>query len=222
MRKYCLFLSVILIFSFFACNKTSNSGDVENDIKPGPVTSIPEALQKEDPNKYLITDSTAGPFRLGSELPGPATMMKYQMRVEEITRYSEDGPTTEPVTIIGENNEDLLWLKPGLLAGAGNHDNSIYEIIILSPKYRTKDNIGVGSSIFDFQKTYPDYHVWFTYVSDMYVLETDSISAQFILDKDDYTGPEIEIESEITPLLISDFKNTGKIKRVRLLGISNS
>lgn len=221
MRKYCLFLSV-LIFTFFACNKTSNSGDVENDIKPGTVTREPEVIQKEDPDKYLITDSTAGPFRLDSELPGPATMMKYQMRVEEITRHSEDGTTTEPVTIIGENNEDLLWLKPGLLAGTGNHDNNIYEIIVLSPRYRTKDNIGVGSSIFDFQKTYPDYHVWYTYVSDMFVLETDSIRAQFILDKDDYTGPEIEIESEITPLLISDFKKTGKIKRVRLLRIPNS
>lgn len=222
MRKNYLFLSIFLIFSFFACNKTNNSGDIQNDIKPGKDTRVPDIVEKEDPDKYLITDSTAGPFHLGSELPGPATMMKYQMRVEQITRYSEDGPSTESVTIIGENNEDLLWLKPGFLAGSGNHDNRIYEILVLSPRYRTKDNIGVGSTIFDFQKTYHDYHVWYTYVSDMFVAESDSISAQFILDKDDYIGPEIEIESEITPLLISDFKKTGKIKIVRLLRVSNS
>ena len=103
-----------------------------------------------------------------------------------------------------------------------NQNHNIYEIIVLSPKYRTKENIGVGSTIFDFQKTYSDYRVWYTYVSDMFVLESDTIKAQFILDKNDYTGPEIEIEGEITPLLTSDFKNNGKIKRVRLIRMSNS
>ena len=100
-----------------------------------------------------------GPFKMGGALPGPATMMKYQMRVEQITRYSEDGPITESVTIIAENNEDLLWLKPGLLTDDENQNHNIYEIIVLSPRYRTLENIGVGSSIFDFQKTYPDYRV---------------------------------------------------------------
>jgi len=225
MIKIELFFFVIFISAFLACSQANNSSKSETDVSTGnelndePVKPVDRETELE---KYLITDSMVGPFKMGGQLPGPATMMKYQMRVEEITRQSEDGPTTESVTIIAENNEDLLWLKPGLLASTENQNHNIYEIIVLSPRYRTKENIGVGSSIFDFQKTYPDYRVWYTYVSDMFVLESDTIKAQFILDKNDYTGPEIEVEGEITPLLTSDFKNSGKIKRIRLIRMSNS
>lgn len=225
MIKIEIFLFVIFINAFLACSQANNSSKVESDETTGnelndePIEPIDKEAERE---KYLITDSMVGPFRMGGVLPGPATMMKYQMRVEQITRQSEDGPTTELVTIIAENNEDLLWLKPGLLTDAENYNHKIYEIIVLSPRYRTKENIGVGSSVFDFQKTYPDYRVWYTYVSDMFVLESDTIKAQFILDKNDYTGPEIEIEGEITPVLTSDFKNSGKIKRIRLIRMSNS
>ena len=55
----------------------------------------------------------------------------------------------------------------------------------------------------------------------MFVIESERIQAQFILDKNDYTGPEIEVESEITPLLTSDFKKDGKIKNIRLIRMSN-
>jgi hypothetical protein len=225
MIKIEIFMFVIFISAFLACSQANNSSKGESDVTTGnelnnePVKPVDI---EADRDKYLITDSMIGPFKLGAGLPGPATMMKYQMRVEQITRQSEDGPTTESVTIIAENNEDLLWLKPGLLTDDENQNHNIYEIIVLSPKYRTKEKIGVGSTIFDFQKTYPDYRVWYTFVSDMFVLESDTIKAQFILDKNDYTGPEIEIEGEITPLLTSDFKNNGKIKRVRLIRMSNS
>src|SRR5687767_14928737 len=206
MIKPQIFLLIILICVVCACSQNNKSTKAERDETTGselndePVTPVDKVSEKE---KYLISDSTVGPFKIGGELPGPATMMKYRMRVEQITRQSEDGATTESVTIIAEDDEDLLWIKPGLLATAEDHDSRIYEIIVLSPKYRTPENIGVGSTIFDFQKTYPDYHVWYTYVSEMFVIESESIQAQFILDKNDYTGPEIEVESEVTPLLTS-------------------
>lgn len=214
--------SILLFFVFLiflsACNgnKISDDGNVE----PDPLASEEKNnVTEEDPRKFLVTDTTAGPFRIGHMLPGPATMMKYQVRVEQKTRYTEEGNVNESVTIIAQNNEDLIWLKPGLLTGSSNEVYHINEIIVISPKYKTPEGIGVGSSIADFQTTYPDYRVWYTYVSDMFVLESDSVNVQFLLDNDDYQGPELEIESEIMPVLTSDFHPESTIRRIRIINL---
>jgi hypothetical protein len=85
------------------------------------------------------------------------------------------------------------------------HNNAISEIIVQSALYKTERNIGIGSTINEFVAAYPDAKIWWTYVSDMYVLETGSLKAQFILDKNDFTGKKPDVKSEITPLSISDY-----------------
>ncbi len=220
MIKYHLFLSLVISISMFTCRQDNNSDDII--VKP-PVEHEAEnigkkkSIQKPDPDKYLIAEKQAGPFRVGAGIPGPTTMMKYQMRIEQRTRITEEGPVNESVTVISEDGIDLLWLKPGIIATSTDYNNTIREIIIISPKYRTRNNIGIGSTIGDFVKAYSDHRTWYTYVSEMWVIETPTVNAQFILNGADYIGPGPDIKSDQTELSSLDFKDTGKIKMIRLL-----
>lgn len=214
MKKRVSFFLLIFIPLFNACN--NKSADIDQGHKIIITKDTASGLKNNSTeNKYLIRDMQAGPFKIGDEIPGPATMMTYQMRKEQQTRNTEEGPVTEPVTIISENGEDLLMLKPGF--ESGNYNNSINEIIILSSKYRTAEDIGVGSTIESFQKVYPDHKAWYTYVSEMFVIETPLVKAQFLLDPRDYTGPKPRITSERTTLKTSDFIKSGMITQVRII-----
>ena len=206
---------MLILFTFISCRQSDRGLDGESSVIVD--TTSTEVREPEDPLKFLIADQQAGPFKIGDELPGPATMMKYKMRVEQQTRQTEEGPVTEPVTIIGEGDEDLLWLKPGILSSSAEYSSTITEIIVVSSKYKTEKQIGIGSSLTDFRMAYPDAKVWYTYVSQMYVAETDQVKVQFILNGDDYTGAKPEIESDITPMMLSDFKTGAKIQRIRIL-----
>jgi len=216
MIKYHLYLSLTISLLLFTCRQDNNADDI---VKPE-VTETPrinKSKDKADPDRYVISDLRAGPFKVGAELPGPTTMMKYQMRIEQRTRHTEEGPVNESITIISENGEDLLWLKPGLISTNADYDNTIREIVIISPKYKTRENIGVGSTIGNFIKAYPTHGSWYTYVSDMWVVETPSVQAQFIVDGNDFIGPNPEIKSEQAELSILDFRETGKIKSIRII-----
>ena len=207
-------LTIILVIGIISCKPTNP--DVNVDVSSDINDTIDKAPEEDHVNKFLIRDSQAGPFAIGNELPGPATMMTYKMRKEQMTRNVEDGPVTEEVTIIGEGNEDLLWLKPKYTS-ATEHNNAIAEIIIQSPAYKTGKNIGIGSTISEFVAAYPDAKIWWTYVSDIYVMETSAVKAQFLLDKNDFKGTKPEVKSEMTPLNIADFNRDGKIQKIRMI-----
>ncbi|HET8754341.1 MAG TPA: hypothetical protein VFM59_08260, partial [Salinimicrobium sp.] len=91
----------------------------------------------------------------------------------------------------------------------------IGEIIIHSEEFKTKEGIGVNSTLEEFLKTYSESEIWFTYVSDRYVVESPEIEAQFILNKEDFTG-EVEIKSAQVTLKPSDFKQGARIEKIRL------
>lgn len=207
-------LFFIFVLGSASCNRIAETDNEDEMLTPDTVAVEPES---EPADKFLIRDQQAGPFKIGDELPGPATMMKYQMRVEQMIRITEEGPYAEPVTIIGENGADLIWLKPGLLADNPDYTNTISEITIISDKYKTAKEIGIGSSIKDFMIAYPDARVWYTYVSQMYVLETDNVKVQFLLDKADYLGEKPAVKSEIMPLELKDLNPDGKIKQIRII-----
>ena len=219
MMKDLLYPCFFLLMCLFGCTKSNNgsSPNSYSDKPQSPVTIVPEV---EDKSKYLLASGSAGPFKIGEELPGPATMMKYDVRIEEMTRVADEGPVKESFTIIAENGNDLLWLRPGVIANEES-DNSITEIIVVSSKYKTLEDIGVGSTIAEFQAAYPVHRIWYTYVSGMYVMETDQVEAQFIVDKSDFIGPEVELTSEMVELKIEDFNPNGKIRRVRLINYSH-
>ncbi|HUR31458.1 MAG TPA: hypothetical protein VMZ69_08485 [Saprospiraceae bacterium] len=222
-RNY-LFPLIIILFGLLSCTRsgisnkeTNKPGDINSKEAPS-TTTKPEVIDKE---KYLIANNQAGPFKIGSELPGPATLMKYQMRVEQMTFSSEEGPITEFVTVISEYGHTLLWLKPGIVSDGMNTDKTIKEIIVISPKYKTIDKIGVGSSIAEFQNAYPENRIWYAIGSEMYIIETAGLDAQFIIDKSDYVGIRPDTIVDQLELKTEDFQSKGKIKRIRLINYSH-
>ncbi|MCP4439906.1 MAG: hypothetical protein GY810_13255 [Aureispira sp.] len=94
------------------------------------------------------------------------------------------------------------------------------ELFITSPLLKTKENIGIGSTLEEFIKTYPQYTIWHTYVSDRFVLEAKSIDAvssiQFLLSPKDFKGKLPKNPSDMTILKIIDFEPTATIESIRI------
>ncbi len=165
---------------------------------------------------YLIKQHQAGIFRIGKPIPFPRSSDNYAVRKEKQVRMTEEGSFEETIYVVSENGIDLLNILPEFDYKTGNYTENIGEIIVLSNKFRTAENIGVNSTIEEFQKAYPDFKLWYTYVSGMYVIQTNQLNAQFILNKEDFTG-ELNIKSDITPLKLSDFKKNSKVMKIRIL-----
>ena len=88
-------------------------------------------------------------------------------------------------------------------------------MVVLSEKFKTNHGIGVNSTLTQFIKTYPEYSLWYTYVSDLYVLETPIFEGQFLLSSEDYNG-EIDNYSDIIELQKEDFNPETRIKQIRI------
>lgn len=200
---------------FLSCKSSDGSDDTSNDKTPVDTIATPPKAELEA-SAFVIKGSQAGPFKLGYSIP-ENSIKKYKVRSEKNPRQSNGGPSTEAVTIVSHDGEDLLWLKPGYFKADEQEFSQINEIVVLSPKYRTKEGIGVGSTIEEFGIAFPDMRVWYTYVSSMYVAETDKMKVQFLLDVNDYTGRKPATRSEQTKLKVSDFKPEGKITRIRII-----
>ena len=111
----------------------------------------------------------------------------------------------------------MLILKPSYDHESDTYTDITGEIIIVSEKYKTKDRIGINSTIEEFIKKYPKYRLWYTYVSDTYILESEDIGGniQFLLDAADCVITP-NADSDITILKLSDFKKNTRIKRIRV------
>ena len=91
---------------------------------------------------------------------------------------TEEGPSEETSYVVSGKGVDLLTILPEYDYDTGNYTENIGEIIVLYDKFRTMDNIGVNSTIEEFQKAYPDFKLWYTYVSGIYRSEEHTSELQ--------------------------------------------
>jgi len=157
---------------------------------------------------YKIRNRQVGIFTIGEHIPFPTASDTYTIRETKHTRLTEEGTTEEIMYIVNENSIDILLLQV-------DESNLINEITIISDLIRTNNNIGINSSIEDFINTYKDYNIWYTRVSDMYVIENKKINIQFLLKKQDFIG-KVKINGDTTKLKVSDFKKETKIFKIRI------
>jgi hypothetical protein len=164
-----------------------------------------------------ISNGQVGLYKVGSTIPVPDSSDNYIMRKATQIRQTEEGPTEDLSYILSLGGEELLVFVPELNHKNGRYTDLIGEIKVISNRFKTKKGIGVGSTLQDFVAAYPDYRIWTTYVSGMYVVESRAIRAQFLLSKNDYVGGKIHYTSDMTDLDLSDFRKDARIFMVRVL-----
>jgi hypothetical protein len=157
---------------------------------------------------YLITETQVGVFELGK----PVQQSHKGLDIESKTRLikSEGEEIEEIFYQILSESEELLTI-----AIEDAQTKIATEIFVHSDKFKTAENIGIGTTIEDFSKIYPDYKIWYTYVSDRFVIETDQTKIQFLLNKDDFVG-DLEVNSDMIYLDFADFKEDSKIEKIRI------
>lgn len=163
---------------------------------------------------FLIEDRAAGDFELGK--PIPVSLENYSITKVQQTRTTEEGPTEETVYIVAEGDTEILSMLPAIDHNTGETTGDIGELRISSRKFKTAEGIGVGSTLQEFIDTYPDHRIWYTYVSDMYVVEAEGVEAQFLLDEEDFIG-KMDVTSAMTPLKEDDFRKGADIRMIRMI-----
>ena len=156
------------------------------------------------PIKNLITNSSAGTFKLNSKITSLVPTDDYKIKKVEDIRSEEGENYTYITYVVNDYKEDLLEIS---------EDAST--ITVVSNKFKTSKGIGVGSTIEEFIKAYPTYKIWYTYISDMCVIQTKTGKIQFILDNDDLKS-DPPCNGEIDYLKKSDFNKNSKIIKIRI------
>lgn len=176
----------------------------KNDAKKTGEENKTAQIEKTSP----LSEGKVGNFSIGQKMP--AATQRYSMETKTETRAAEGGPVTETYYILYTDGKKHLILKP-------KYDNEevIGEILVFDKEYQTEEGIGVGTTIEEFTEIYPDFKIWYTYVSDRYIIQNQKSSVQFILNENDFTG-EKQIKSEITPLKAVDFKENAVIGEIRV------
>jgi len=163
---------------------------------------------------FLISDKCAGLFINGKPIPENLPDNIQVKDTIEITK-GEGMVFEEHFFIVKQDGMKLLTFSTALKSEASS-EKVIYDLTILSNKFKTKEGIRIGSTIEEFIKVFPDYKIWYTYISDRYVIQAKKSSTQFILNNDDFIG-KVDVKSEVEYVKISDFKPNSKIVKIRVL-----
>jgi len=196
------FFLVTLASIFFLnnCGSKSNNDSVNNK----------DSLAINENNISLLIESkTAGQIQIGQIIGKIVIPDSQKLTTKKNSRNGEEGEVIEEtVNTLAENGEEMLKIIG---------ENNIDEIYVVSPKYKTKDGIGVGSSVKEFMSAYPDGEILFSYIAGNFWLETKSVDVQFLLDIEDYTGAEDKLmDGDMVKIDIKQLKEGTKIKKIRI------
>jgi|GEM_PF-3455173 len=150
----------------------------------------------------IMRQNSVDIFFMGDGIP--FNIDDYSVKKDIIQRGFEGDPDIYEYTlyIIQKNGHDIMNIFGE-------------EIMVISDIVKTFENIGVNSTIEEFAGAYPDFGIFYTYVSNKYWLSTDRYQRiQFLLDGDDFTAEWDG--STIIELTVSDFKPNSKINKIRI------
>ncbi|MFT4600527.1 MAG: hypothetical protein ACI857_000701 [Arenicella sp.] len=209
------YLLITPLFFMFSCG-SAEEGDSEvsaEDVVTEEVIveEVPEVI-----NSFLLETKAAGIFIIGEEVPDLPDGLKMRHFVE--AELSEEGPGEELThNVIFNQLEDVVELIMDHQMSEEHHeDKDILEMWVLSNYYETADAISVGSTIEEFEAAYPDAKVWYTYVSDRFILETEALpDVQFLLNAGDYMKTP-KGNSDMEMMRLEDFEVGSKIVKIRM------
>jgi hypothetical protein len=157
-------------------------------------------------NDSLIAQNRAGAFLLGAPLPASVEGLMY-LRYDE-TRMEEGEEYVYRYCAVKDSTAQHARLEVA-------EDDVIVAIELMSSYFHTPQAVAVGSSLQDALSVWPDAQIWYSYVSDTYVLETPALpGVQFVLDADAYRGSADLSSSDMVTLQPVDFDLAGTIKTI--------
>ena len=89
---------------------------------------------------------------------------------------------------------------------------------MLSPLFKTKKGIGIGSGLQKLGEAYGELKLWYTYVADLFIAETTQLkNIQFCIDPQAFLGDRDALyESDMIELKADDFLPDAKIETIRV------
>jgi hypothetical protein len=206
------FKSIIFILCFILIS-------CKNDSKEGTNKQINDSINCEKNNikkpkdlelKKEFKIDVLG-LSIGDNMPEKIEGYKLIKSIKTVEEGNE-----EPIVKVVENGSEVIELSFAYDSKNESFTNKIGEILIFSDKFRASNNIGVNSTIEDFIANYSKYFIWYSYVSNIFVIETEKNNIQFILDESSYTGKSDLYESDMVELKKEDFIKNTKIKAIRI------
>ena len=178
-------------------------------------TIVPMAMESHrfSQNDNQISTGKVGPFVIGKPLNKIGLQRKSLLKDNE-TGWEEGVQYQSEFYYFTKGGENLLKIYCEVSSGTEVVD----EIHVISNKFATDRNIGVGSKIQDFVEKYPNFIVWYTYVSQRFIIESPDLRGmQFNLEEKTYLGVrEKMFEKSTINLRIQDFNLNGTIKSIRV------
>lgn len=177
-----------------------------------------ESASETEAKVYAITDSCAGPFKIGETIPD--SVAGFIMTKTMVNTIAEGESYDVPTYIYKGKDGESVKITPIYDTTTEKFTDRIGEIIIDSNRFQTEKGLGIKFAINEFMGAYPDTRLWFTHESDMYVIETPQLkNVQFLPDGADYQGTDPRLSStEPVVLDAADFKKGAKIKSIRIFG----
>lgn len=210
-------ISLLLIVGLLvSCNsgKTKKTNVSDDDLALIDAELIDNTLNMD--RMLVAADFEISKNKVGFAVIGDSIIHKIpsniSYEIKTITR-SEEGVDYEIKTLSLYNNGAVM-MRIEL-----SEDDKVIEISVLSALPVTNAEIGVGSSLQDFIVAYPDYKLWYTYVSDRFILETNKLKGvQFLIDIKDYSGDKNKLKAatDIIVLKPNDFNSDAVISSIRV------
>jgi hypothetical protein len=166
---------------------------------------------KEHELSHLITDKGVMNFFIGDYIPEKIAGYK----ITKSIKNAEEG-IEEPIINIADNSVELLQISCEYDYEKGKFTSKIGEILVKEKRFRTEKNIGVESTIDDFISSYPNYYMWYSYISGIYVIQSEDMGIQFLLDDKSYIGKKDLMEGDMIELEKGDFSSNTVIVGIRI------
>lgn len=195
-----IFVLVPILFIIISCNKSTQKAS--------------KGVKGKDNTNRQITEQAVGHFSLNEEIPKHLDNFTISKTIEK--QFTDGGSVEQPIYRVSKNNEKMLALYPVYNTETQSYINIIGEIMVLSPLFKTKEGVGIGTTIKHFVDIFPKYKLWYTYVSNRYVLENQQMSIQFLLKEQDFVGDLETVKSVKTKLNPKDFKENTQIYKIRI------
>jgi len=203
MNLFKVIIIVMIGFTSICCkNQTNKTTNLEN-------LNGKESIDKE--SKYLINEKGVLGLFIGETMQEKLDGYKLIKSVKIVDEGNE-----EPIIKVIEGNTEILQISFDYNSENGSFSNKIGEILIKDRKFKTKENVGVETSIEDFIRSYSNYRIWYTYISGNYVIESKDKEIQFLLDESGYVGKKNLMESDRVELVKEEFSSNTKIIAIRI------